>query len=42
MAEINFELYNNTLIQQLVGPQDSHLRLLEKSSVLKSVLSATR
>lgn len=30
MAEINFELYNNTLIQQLVGPQDSHLRLLEK------------
>ena len=30
MAEINFELYNNTLIQQLVGPQDRHLRLLEK------------
>ena len=30
MAEINFELYNNLLVQQLVGPQDSHLRLLEK------------
>lgn len=30
MAEINFELYNNALIQQLVGPQDSHLRLIEK------------
>lgn len=30
MAEISFELYNNLLIQQLVGPQDSHLRLIEK------------
>ena len=30
MAEISFELYNNTLIQQLVGSQDSNLRLLEK------------
>ncbi len=30
MAEINFELFNNTLVQQLVGPQDSNLRLLEK------------
>lgn len=30
MAEINFELYNNLLIQQLVGPQDSNLRLIEK------------
>ena len=30
MAEINFELYNNILVQQLVGPSDSHLRLLEK------------
>ena len=30
MAELKFELYNNTLIQQLVGPQDCHLRLLEK------------
>ena len=30
MAEISFELFNNTLVQQLVGPQDSNLRLLEK------------
>ena len=30
MAEINLELYNNHLVQQVVGPQDSHLRLLEK------------
>ena len=30
MSELNFELYNNLLVQQLVGPQDSHLRLLEK------------
>ncbi len=30
MAEITFELYNNTLIQQLVGSQDDNLRLLEK------------
>lgn len=30
MAEINFELYNNMLIQQLVGPQDNNLRLIEK------------
>ncbi len=30
MAEITFELYNNILIQQLVGAGDSHLRLLEK------------
>lgn len=30
MAELKFELFNNALIQQLVGPQDCHLRLLEK------------
>ena len=30
MAELNFELFNNTLVQQLVGPQDSNLRLIEK------------
>ena len=30
MAEISFELYNNILIQQLVGAGDSHLRMLEK------------
>ncbi len=30
MAEINFELFNNTLVQQLVGPQDANLRLMEK------------
>lgn len=30
MADISFELYNNLLIQQLVGPQDGNLRLIEK------------
>ena len=30
MAEISFELFNNVLVQQLVGPQDSNLRLIEK------------
>lgn len=30
MAEINFELFNNNLVQQLVGPQDNNLRLIEK------------
>ncbi|MBR2033439.1 MAG: PhoH family protein [Alphaproteobacteria bacterium] len=30
MAEINFELFNNTLVQQLVGAQDGNLRLIEK------------
>lgn len=30
MADINFELYNNALIQQLVGQQDGNLRLIEK------------
>lgn len=30
MAEISFELYNNLLVQQLVGPQDGNLRLIEK------------
>ena len=30
MAEINFELFNNNLVQQLVGPQDGNLRLIEK------------
>ena len=30
MPEISFELFNNQLIQQLVGPQDSNLRLIEK------------
>ena len=30
MAEISFELYNNQLVQQLVGPQDSNLKLIEK------------
>ena len=30
MAEIHFELFNNNLVQQLVGPQDSNLRLIEK------------
>ncbi|MFI3242126.1 MAG: PhoH family protein [Alphaproteobacteria bacterium] len=27
---MKFELFNNTLIQQLVGPQDSNLRLIEQ------------
>lgn len=30
MADISFELYNNLLVQQLVGPQDGNLRLIEK------------
>ena len=30
MAEISFELFNNTLVQQMVGPQDANMRLLEK------------
>ena len=30
MAEIAFELFNNQLVQQLVGEADSNLRLIEK------------
>ncbi len=30
MAEINFELFNNQLIQKLVGASDTNLRLIEK------------
>ena len=30
MAEISFELFNNTLVQQMVGAQDENLKLLEK------------
>ncbi len=30
MAEINFELYNNQLLQKLVGASDANLRLIEK------------
>ena len=30
MAELNFELYNNQLIQKLVGAADANLRLIEK------------
>jgi len=30
MAELNFELFNNQLIQQLVGPQDSNLKVIEQ------------
>lgn len=30
MAEINFELFNNQLLQKLVGPSDANLRLIEK------------
>ena len=30
MAEISFELFNNILVQQLVGAQDNNLRLIEK------------
>ena len=30
MAEVSFELFNNTFVQQMVGPQDANLRLLEK------------
>ena len=31
MAEINFELYNNQLIQKLVGVSDANLKLIEKT-----------
>ncbi|MFV0627506.1 MAG: PhoH family protein [Alphaproteobacteria bacterium] len=31
MSELNFELFNNQLIQKLVGPSDSNLRLIEKT-----------
>jgi len=31
MAEISFELYNNQLIQKLVGVSDSNLKLIEKT-----------
>ncbi|MBQ7660375.1 MAG: PhoH family protein [Alphaproteobacteria bacterium] len=31
MAEIGFELYNNQLIQKLVGVSDSNLKLIEKT-----------
>ena len=30
MAEISFELFNNTLVQQMVGAQDANLKTLEK------------
>lgn len=30
MAELSFELYNNQLVQQLVGAGDANLRLIEK------------
>ena len=30
MAEISFELFNNTLVQQMVGAHDDNLKLLEK------------
>jgi phosphate starvation-inducible PhoH-like protein len=30
MAEVSFELFNNTLVQQMVGAQDANLKLLEK------------
>ena len=30
MAEVNFELYNNQLVQQLVGVSDANLRLIEQ------------
>lgn len=30
MAEISFELFNNTLAQQVVGAQDANLKMLEK------------
>lgn len=31
MAELEFELFNNQLLQQLVGPQDSNLQIIEKA-----------
>ena len=29
MAELNFELYNNQLVQQVVGVSDANLKLME-------------
>ena len=31
MAELEFELFNNQLLQQLVGPQDGNLHIIEKA-----------
>ena len=33
--EDTFELYNNQLVQQLIGPQDSNLKLIE--NMLESI-----
>ena len=30
MAETEFELFNNQLIQQLVGPQNANLKIIER------------
>lgn len=30
MAELEFELFNNQLVQQLVGPQDKNLKIIEE------------
>src|SRR5574344_2687133 len=38
MAELNFELFNNQLVQQLVGPSDANLHLIE--SLLKVEISS--
>ena len=37
MAEIEFELFNNQLVQQLVGPQDGNLKIIEKALAYKIV-----
>ena len=31
MAEIEFELFNNQLLQQMVGPNDSNLKVIEET-----------
>ena len=31
MAEIEFELFNNQFLQQLVGPNDENLKIIEEA-----------
>ena len=31
MAETELELFNNQLVQQLVGPQDGNLKIIEEA-----------
>ena len=38
MAEISFELFNNTLVQQMVGAQDANLKLLDNMAMSYPIL----